>query len=227
MAEGPEPLTPHNYVRLTAAQLWTNLPLVTAGGLLFSLLCGPAFVLGVLSRPVEMAIALLLLASPGWTALLHMQTAIVEERPAGPGLMLRAFPRIWWRSVRLGLLFLLPLAALQATLPMLAAPDVPLVVWAGLAADILGVAVASAIALYAYPLVALHDLAFFDALRNGLILASRHAANTLGLLGMAVLGGLAVGYVGAALLFFLPAWYGLFVVNNCRLVLDIETRHFL
>ncbi|MDI9548276.1 MAG: hypothetical protein QM346_11830, partial [Chloroflexota bacterium] len=59
-------------------------------------------------------------------------------------------------------------------------------------------------------------------LRNGLILASRYPSNTLGLLGMAVLGGLAVGYVGVALLFFLPAWYGLFVVNNCRLVVERE-----
>ncbi len=49
----------------------------------------------------------------------------------------------------------------------------------------------------------MHDASLFNALRNGLILASRYPSNTLGLLGMP--GGLAVGYVGAALLFFLPA----------------------
>ncbi len=73
MRDGLEPLTPANYVRVTANQLWTNLPLVTAGGLIFSALCAPAFVLGVLGRPVEMGIAFLLLISPGWTALLYMQ----------------------------------------------------------------------------------------------------------------------------------------------------------
>lgn len=222
MEEGPEPLSPHTYVRLTASQLWSNLPLVTAGGLLFSLLCGPAFVFAVLGRPIETAIAMLLLVSPGWSALLALLGAITEERPAGLGLMLRAFPRVWRRSVALGALFLLPLAALWATLPMLAAPSVPFVAWAGIAADILGVAVAASIALYAYPLVTLYDATLFNALRNGLILASRYMANTLGLLAMAVLGGLAVRYVGVALLFFLPAWYGLFVANNCRLVLARE-----
>jgi len=220
--DGLEPLTPANYVRVTANQLWTNLPLVTAGGLIFSALCAPAFVLGVLGRPVEMGIAFMLLISPGWTALLHMQGAIAEERRASLGMMLRALPRVWRRSVGLGALFLVPLIALQTTLPLLAAPSVPFVAWAGLAADVLGVAVAGAIALYAYPLIALHDAALFNALRNGLILASRYPSNTLGLLGMAVLGGLAVGYVGVALLFFLPAWYGLFVVNNCRLLVERE-----
>jgi len=224
VAERLEPLTPANYVRVTASQLWSNLPLVTAGGLVFSALCGPAFVFAVLGRPVEMGLAFLLLIAPGWTALLHMQAAIAEERRASLGMMLRVLPRVWRRSVGLGALFLVPLIALQATLPLLAAPTVPFVAWAGLAADILGVAVAASITLYAYPLVALYDVTLFNALRNAVILASRYLANTLGLLGMAVLGGLAVRYVGVALLFFLPAWYGLFVANNCRLVADIETQ---
>lgn len=224
MAEGLEPLTPANYVRVTASQLWSNLPLVIAGGLFFSLLCAPAFALGVLRRPVEMAIAFLLLVPPGWSALLVLLGAIAQEKPAGLGLMLRSFPRVWRRSVAPAALFLLPLIAFQATVPMLSAPAIPIIVWAGLAADVFGVAAVSAMALYAYPLVALYDQPVFGALRNGLILASRYPANTLGLLGMAVLGGLAAGYVGVALLFFLPAFFGLFVVNNCRLVVDIETQ---
>ncbi len=223
MAEGLEPLTPATYVQVTAVQLWTNLPLIVAGGALLTLLCAPAWALGVLGRPLETAAAIVLLASPGWAALLAMQDVIGQEKRASLGVMLRAFPRLWWRSVRLGILLLAPAAALRLTLPLLAAPAVPFVAWAGLAADVLGLAVAGSIALYAYPLMAARDLALYAALRNGLILASRHAVNTVGLLSMALLGGLATGYVGLPLLFFLPAFFGLFVVNNCRLVWTVET----
>ena len=174
--------------------------------------------LGVLGRPVEMGIAFLLLISPGWTALLYAGAIAEERRVIGDDAA--ALPR-WRRSVGLSAV---P-GSLDCAAGYLAAAG-------GAICALRGVGRASrrhsgrgcggAIALYAYPLIALHGAALFNALRNGLILASRYPSNTLGLLGMAVLGGLAVGYVGVALLFFLPAWYGLFVVNNCRLVVERE-----
>jgi hypothetical protein len=39
---------------------------------------------------------------------------------------------------------------------------------------------------------------------------------------LAVLCALAVAYVSSGLLFLLPALYGMFVANNCRLVMGIE-----
>ena len=74
--------------------------------------------------------------------------------------------------------------------------------------------------LYAFPLVVLHNVGMGTALSNGLILASRHIRNTLGLLGMAVLFVVAAVYLSVGLLFVLPAVWALFVVNNCRMVVD-------
>ena len=80
-------------------------------------------------------------------------------------------------------------------------------------------AVGIALCLYAYPLLVLYDMGPRLALRNSALLASRHVSNTVGLLGMGVLFGIAVGRVSSGLMFFLPAVWGLFIVNNCRMVL--------
>jgi hypothetical protein len=74
--------------------------------------------------------------------------------------------------------------------------------------------------IYTFPLIAVHDMTLWEGLRNGTLLSARFAGNTLGLVGMAVLFGLAVGYVSSGLLFFLPAVWGMFVVNNCQMVVD-------
>ncbi|NLE43465.1 MAG: hypothetical protein GX620_01985, partial [Chloroflexi bacterium] len=50
----------------------------------------------------------------------------------------------------------------------------------------------------------------------------RHIANTLGLLGMGILFAFGVGYISSGLLFILPAVWGVFLVNNCRMVVDEE-----
>jgi uncharacterized membrane protein YesL len=107
-------------------------------------------------------------------------------------------------------------------LPGLAQPEVPVVVWLGLAADALGLLILASLYLYAFPLLVLHDVDLITALRNALILASRHISNTLGLLGMGVLFAMATRYLSSGLLFFLPAIWGLFIVNNCRLVVSQE-----
>ena len=222
MDEQPH-LNRHTYVRLTAASWWENLPLVVLAGAVFSLLCAPAIVLLWLGGPLVPSIIVgTLTMAPGWTALLAQEVDMVEGRKTNVGVMLRAFPRFWLRSACLGLLTTLPLLAALLTLPSLGQPEVPMVVWVGLAADGFMLLLIGCLSLYAYPLFVLHDVSLRDGLRNAFILAGRHLANTLGLLGMAVLFGFATAYISSGLLFFWPAFWGMFVVNNCRMVLEEE-----
>ncbi|NLE45573.1 MAG: hypothetical protein GX620_12705, partial [Chloroflexi bacterium] len=60
------------------------------------------------------------------------------------------------------------------------------------------------------------------ALRNALILSARHLMNTFGLLGLLILFVMATIYIHAGLSLFWPALWGLFVVNNCRMVVAQE-----
>jgi uncharacterized membrane protein YesL len=116
----------------------------------------------------------------------------------------------------------LPLFAALLTLPALAQPEIPLIVWVGLAADGFALLLIGSLSIYAYPLLVLHDVNLRNGLRNAFILAGRHVSNTLGLLSMAVLLGFATAYISSGLLFFWPAFWGMFVVNNCRMVVAEE-----
>jgi len=136
--------------------------------------------------------------------------------------MLKALPRYWGRSAGLGLLASFPLFAALFTLPSLGRPTVPTIVWLGLATDALGVLILVTLFLYAFPLLVLHDLDLRTTLRNALILASRHVVNTLGLLSMGILFAFATFYLSPGLLFILPTVWGIFIVNNCRMVVDEE-----
>lgn len=219
----PSVLNPHTYVRLTALALWDNLPLVLGGGLLFSVSCAPAFVLFALGFLFPTLLVSLLTVVPGWTALLALEAAILQDKPASLATLVHAWPHYWSRSVRLGLLFSLPLYAGLLTLPLLTRPTVPWIVWLGLAADGLGILVMLTLALYAFPLFVLVELDLRAILRNSLILSSRYLANTLGLLSMGILFGLGVVYLSPALLFIGPALCGMFIVNHGRLVLSEQT----
>jgi len=95
-------------------------------------------------------------------------------------------------------------------------------VWLGLGADALGILVLITLFLYTFPLLVLHDLDLRTTLRNALILASRHMVNTLGLLSMGILFAPAVLYLSPGLLFIFPAVWGIFIVNNCRMVVEEE-----
>ena len=222
MSEDPDPLNTTNFVQLTARQTWSNLPMVAAGGLVFALASAPAAVLGFLGLFSFMIIALALLVSPSWATLLDLLMDVAADRPVSLSRMPHAFVRLWRSSVRISLLFVVPIVATWLLLPAFSQERVPAIMWIGLAADILALAVAWSIGLYAYPMIVAHDLPVLDALRNGVILASRHALNTVGMVGMAVLGMVAVGVIGIALILFLPALYGMFLVNNFRLVMKEE-----
>lgn len=219
-----QPLNPHTYVRLTLSQLWENLPLLLLASFIFTLLWAPSFLLFTLGLWGPALIAGVALAAPGWTALLALQVAIVGGSKAPIGIMLRAFPRFWKRSAAMGLLTVLPLLAAWLTLPLFAQPQVPSIAWLGLAADLAGFLILVTLDLYAFPLLVWRDLDMRTALRNALILASRYVVNTLGLLAMGVLFAFAVAYISSGLLFILPTIWGLFLVNNCRMVVKDDGR---
>jgi uncharacterized membrane protein YesL len=212
-------LTTQTYVQLTASSLWENLPLVLLGGLVFSLCCAPAFVLLMLDLLFPALIAAVLLLGPGWSALLALEAAMLQSRPASLATMLYAFRHFGRRSVRLSLVAALPIKALLLILRLFAQPMVPLLAWFGLAAGALGALVALALAIYAFPLFVLHEEEVRNALHNSLLLASRHLMKTLGLVAMGVLALFAICYISPGVMFVLPAICGVFIVNNCRLVL--------
>jgi uncharacterized membrane protein YesL len=210
------------YVRLTLVSLWENLPLVLLAGSVFTLLCVPASLLFLVGLFTPALIVGALTVAPACAALLAQENEIVRDVKANVGTMFKALPRFWTRGVGLGLLGCFPLFVALLTLPMLALPQVPLVVWLGLGADVLGLLILAALYLYAFPLLVLYDMSMGATLRNALILASHHIWNTLGLLGMGILFALASVYVSPALLFVLPAIWGLFTINNCRMVVEEE-----
>jgi uncharacterized membrane protein YesL len=215
----------HTYVRMTLVSLWENLPLVLLSGAVFTLLCVPASLLFLLGPFAPALIVGALTVAPACAALLAQENEIVHDVKANIGTMFKALPRFWARGVGLGLLGCFPLSVALLTLPMLSLPRIPLVVWLGLGADVLGLLILAALYLYAFPLLVLHDVSVGTALRNALILASRHIWNTLGLLGMGILFALASVYVSPVLLFVLPAIWGLFIVNNCRMVVEEELAY--
>lgn len=212
----------HTYVRMTIASLWENLPLVLLAGFVFSLLCIPAVLLFFLGLFLPALIVSALTIAPACAALLALEGDVVRGVKTNIGTMFRVLPRYWTRSVGLGLVVCFPLAVALLTLPMLSLPQVPLVVWLGLGADALGLLILAALYLHAFPLLVLHDLSVGTALRNAMVLASRRMGNTLGLLGMGILFAFASAYVSPALLFILPAVWGVFIVNNCRMVVEEE-----
>ena len=82
--------------------------------------------------------------------------------------------------------------------------------------------VGSVLVLYAVPLLVLYDHDLATVLRNSVILSARHINNTVGMVALAVLCILATVYLSSGLMFVLPALYGMFVANNCRLVIELE-----
>ncbi len=219
-----QPLNRHTYVRLTLSQLWENLPLLLLASFIFALLWAPSFLLFTLGLWGPALIAGVALAAPGWAALLALQIALTGGGGAPVSIMFRAFPRFWKRSAAMGLLTIFPFLAAWLTLPLFTQPQVPSIAWLGLAADLAGFLILVTLGLYAFPLLVWHDLDVRTALRNALILASRHTVNTLGLLAMGVLFAFAVAYLSPGLLFILPTVWGLFIVNHCRMVVKDDGR---
>jgi hypothetical protein len=214
------------FVVETVTCIWANLPMVLAGGIAFALFSVPSLALVVIGLPLLACTISVFTVAPAWSSLLSVEGALLENRVAGLVLMAQAFRRFATRSVRLGVVAAIPAALFFWSLTFLAQDEVPAPVWILLSASLfLGLGVFT-LYLYAVPLMVLLDTDVATALRDGAVLASRYLGNTLGVLSMGILFVFGIYYISIALAFILPAIYGMFVVNNCRLVVAQEQdRH--
>lgn len=213
-----------SYFPATIACLWENLPQVLIGALFFSIACTPAFVLFVLGMPWLALLAGLGMAAPAWASLLQYEGFLAQGRVRSISILVTGFRRLWMDSVRLAAIGIALLAVALWLLPAdgAAVPSLPLYIGGGLI--VLGAMVLVIVALYAIPLLALYEVSLHSALRNSMLLSALFIANTLGLAAMAVLMGFAAVYISFALLLILPAVLGLFVVNNCFMVVASEAN---
>jgi hypothetical protein len=220
------PLNRQTYVRQTFWRLWEGLPQVLLASFVFSLGWLPAFSLFILNLPFLAILVGVFTLAPAWALVLAQEAKLLENRGANLGSLVPALKRYGLRSLKLGLLAAFPLVAALLTLPSLAAPGVSPLVWLGLAADALGLLLLITLYLYTFPLLILREMEIGAALYTSLILASRYLMNTLGLLSLGGLFLLAVLYLNSGLMFILPAIWGMFIVNNCRLVITLEEGNF-
>lgn len=217
-----EPLAGLNrdtYVFLVCRQIWEELPHVLGSGLLFSLCCAPAFLLFSLGFLAPTVLVSVITIAPAWAALLAVQRNIISDGALLGVSFGHALRYYWRRSIVLGLLAAFPVLATLITLPLLQQPIVPLVVWIGLGADLLGMALVAALLLYAFPILVHEDAGAKTSLHKGWLLAALYPWHTVGLIGLGILSAFAVGYLSLGLLFLLPAVYGMFVMGNALLVI--------
>ncbi len=211
------------YVVHVGQTLWENLPQLLWGALLFTLVCIPASFLFTLGLFIPTLLVASITIGPAWTALLAFEKRLLQGRVPRQFSLFDDFRQSWRRSTLLSLLTIFPLLALMTTLPALQSPPVAPIVWIGLGADLLGCAVMATLSFYAFPSLVLHpDQGVRTCIRDALILASRHPANSLGLLAIGILFCFCIAYISPALLLLLPTVYALFIAANHLLVLQKE-----
>ena len=205
----------------TATATWDNLPQILVGALWLNACLAPALVLAFLGLGMPAAIAGVLLAAPGWVALQRYQMGLVEGKAVPLATLLKAFRHFWTRGVRLGVLgiFLPVVTWLAGVLADAERTGGARLDRAGLLASFL---VGSVLVLYAVPLLVAYDQELPAVLRNSAILPGRHINGTVGMVALAVLCIFATIYVSSGLMFVLPALYGMFAANNCRLAIAQE-----
>ena len=212
------------YVTLIASKLWDELPRLILGGLFFSIVAIPAFVffsLGWIFLSIAVSIVTL---APAWAALLAYEFPLLDDKVAKAQLFWNGLRRFWWRSVGLGAMAAFPLLSALLKLPLLQQAVIPTSLWISFAADCFAGGLLAALLLYAFPLLVRNDLGSRQTVHTAWLLMGRHLFNTLGLLGMGILFAFAIGSISLGLLFLLPAIYGLFVVGNCELVVQENTK---
>jgi uncharacterized membrane protein YesL len=211
------------YVKETALALWDNLPRVILAGFLFTLVCLPSF-LAILFGFIFVGIFFgIILIGPGWAT---MNAAIAgallrEPFPSIPDFF-RTFRRFYRRGVVLGAFMAVPLTAASLTLPLLQILPVPIQVWIGLGADLAGILILSTLYLYTFPQIVLYNVGVRMAMQNSLLLVVRYLSNSLGLISLMLLFCLLAYKVSYMLFIILPAFWLVFVINNCRMVLQLE-----
>lgn len=214
--------TPTTLIPQTLRATWDNLPTALLGGLLFSILWMPAFLLLALGYIVPAVFAGVLLVMPAWGALQRLHAKLLAGKAAGVIFMARQLPSVWKPAVKLGIVNLPPVYLLYRLVLLLEQPDVPTAVWVGIGLAGFASALTVAISLYALPLALLHGQSINLSLINGAILASRHAGNTVGLLALGILFTMLTYFWSLSLLFILPTLYGMFTMNHFRMALAQE-----
>jgi uncharacterized membrane protein YesL len=210
------------YVKDTALALWEGLPRVILAGFLFTLISLPAVVVILLNLVTPGILLGIFTVGPAWVAMSALIARVLLRESASPLDFVHALRHYYARGAILAAGLAIPLVTAAWSLPALAQPPVPTVIWLGLAADLAGFFLLSALYLYTDPQIVLYDVGVRVALRNSFILAARYLSNTLGLLGLAVLLGLLAFKVTYLLLVILPPAWMVFVINNCRMVLRLE-----
>lgn len=214
----------NTFVLQTVTSLWENLPTILLGGLLLSLFCAPTLLLIVFGWVGPALVTVALLVAPAWSALMRMQGTLAAGKATSVVEMWQSFPTYWRASFRLGVIGVAPLYLLFRLLPILPEPTNGAMVWVVFVIIVFVAAFVCALSLYAFPLTVLYNLPVATVLRNSAILASRYAGNTVGLMSMGLLFGLAVGYFSLALLFILPAIYAWFIVNHCLMAVGEQEK---
>jgi uncharacterized membrane protein YesL len=201
-----------DYVRVTLAQLWEELPILIAGGILLALLAMPAAWLAANGMAPPAAALGVALVAPLYTALCYLAGRnAVGDKPRLSG-MWSALAHYYTRSC----LLMLPLAALLAaarmTLPLLGAA-LPILVITGIALQAIAALVACLLAIHAFPLLALFDLPLRQVWLYSLALVMRRPLVAVGLLSMIVLLACAADALGPGAWPLVPAVFVPFSVN--------------
>jgi uncharacterized membrane protein YesL len=218
-------LNERTYVKETALALWDNLPWVILAGILFSAVSLPALVIAVLGYLIPALLVGVLTMGPGWAAMTALiAKSILREQDRKIFTFFHAFRHFYLRGILLGAILAIPLLAASLTVPALLQPPLPSIVWMGLAADVAFLFLLSLLFQYTFPQIVIYDVGLRIALRNSLILAIRYLWNSIGLLAMAVIFALIAARVSWILLVILPAFWTVFVINNCRMVLQLEPQ---
>jgi uncharacterized membrane protein YesL len=218
-------LNQNNYVKETAMALWYGMPRVLLAGFLFSLVSLPALTVSLAMGFIIPGILIgVITLGPGWLAMCAViARTILREHDQSVLDFFRDFGHFFLRGAALGGLIALPLVAGVGTAPLLGLDSVPLVAWVGLYADVVVLFFLAALNIYVCPQIVMHDVGIRLAMRNGLLMEVRHLGNTAGLISLAVLLVFVVSKVSLLLLVIFPAFWLVFVINNFRLVLRLES----
>ena len=215
-------LNQSTYVKETALTLWETLPWVLLADLLFVAVSLPALLVFLLGFTLQGILLGVITASPGALAMCALITRAILREPTSVLDYFRAFGKYYWRGAGLGLITAVPLTAANLTLPLLQYPPVPMVIWVGLGADISGLCFIGAMYLYMFPQIVIYDLSIRTAFKNSLLLASAYLSHTIGLLAMALLLVVIATQVSSWLLVIFPGCWMVFIINNCRMGIQLE-----
>ena len=220
------PLNRYTFFKETTLALWYGLAKVLLGGFLFTLVSLPALFLILEGGGAILGILLAAITiGPAWLALCAVVAAmILREIYYSPFDFFRSFGHFYLRGVVLGGIMAFPLAAAAGTIPLLALTPVPTFAWIGIGADLAVFFFLSSLYLYVCPQIVIYDVGVRLALRNGLVLETHYLANAIGLLAAAIVLVFVAYKISLFLLIAFPACWLVFVINNFRLVLRIESN---